>query len=272
MTYLSSQHHSFDILLAAKYGVEEAILIHHFQHWIRINQVNGNNIQDGHCWTYQTRKDICARFPYWNVDRVKYLCEKLVEHGILITANYNKLAIDKTLWYAFADEKAFAVNSEISKILYEGQKCLSKGKSAFPEGKSAQAIPDTKPNTITKESVCPTSSISENIPTKIKKRTSDGNEIEANQDDVFRKAIQMKKDWSTEEIASAWEALCNAKLCNDIWKYIEGTIKKIRVKVNFQKMQKAVSKNEKVGDKECLKQNHITEPPSLDILKLLSQT
>lgn len=139
---ISSQHHSFDILLAAKFGVEESILIHHFQHWIRINRYRKRNIRDDRCWSYQSRKDIQAHFPYWNVDRVKYLCEKLVFMGVLMTANFNKNPIDKTLWYAFVDEKTFGVDEESSNIFYEGQKCPSMGKSAQP-------IPDTR-NTDTK--------------------------------------------------------------------------------------------------------------------------
>lgn len=134
---ISSQHHSFDILFASKFGVEESILIHHFQHWIRINRYRNRNIHDGHCWTYQTRTDIQAHFPYWNVDRVKYLCEKLVSMGILITGNYNKKPMDHTLWYAFADEKQFGVDDESSNNFYD------KAKVPNRKGKSAHAIPDS---------------------------------------------------------------------------------------------------------------------------------
>lgn len=132
-----SQHHSFDIALAAMYGVECAILIHHFQHWIRINRFAKRNIKEGHCWTYQTRKEIQAHFPYWSFDEIRRLCEKLVEIGVLITNNFNKSKVDKTLWYAFANEEAFGVDDESSNKFYERQNCLSKGKIATP-------IPDTK--------------------------------------------------------------------------------------------------------------------------------
>lgn len=145
MTMLSSQHHSFDILLAARFGVEEAILIHHFQHWIRINRANKRNIHLGRCWTYQTRKEIAERFPYFDTDRVRRLTERLVDMGVLIVANMNKKKMDKTLWYAFYDEKAFAVDEETSNILYERQNCHSSGEIANPVGKSAKAIPDTIP-------------------------------------------------------------------------------------------------------------------------------
>jgi hypothetical protein len=118
----AGEHHSFDIGLAATYGIEEAILIHHFQFWIRLNRSKGLNIRNGSCWTYQSRKDIQLHFPYWNIEKVKYICEKLVNIGVLITANFNRSPLDRTLWYSFVDEKLFKVDEESLKNLYERQK------------------------------------------------------------------------------------------------------------------------------------------------------
>lgn len=156
MSLTSSQHHSFDIALASMYGVECAILIHHFQHWIRINQFKGSNLKDGRCWTYQSRKDIQAHFPYWTFEEVKYLTEKLVKLGILVTANYNKSPMDKTLWYAFANEQAFQVDAEFSKNLYERENSPWKGKTPHRKGKIPPPIPDTiTTNTIPTDSFNP---------------------------------------------------------------------------------------------------------------------
>jgi len=119
--------HSFEIAVAAKYGVDEALLIHHFQYWIRINFAQGKNFKENRTWTFQTRKEIQAHFPYWNVDKVKYLCERLVRIGVLQTKNFNKLSMDKTLWYSFRDEKEFGMDPETLNKVYEGQKCPSKG-------------------------------------------------------------------------------------------------------------------------------------------------
>lgn len=150
MTF-SSQHHSFDISIASQYGIESAILIHHFQHWIRINRFAKRNIKEGRCWTYQTRKEIQAHFPYWSFEEVRYLCEKLVRMGVLITNNFNKSKVDKTLWYGFVDEADFGVDEESSKKFYEREKSPSRGKSPFPEGKSPTPIPDPIPDPKAKE-------------------------------------------------------------------------------------------------------------------------
>ena len=112
MTSVSSQHHSFDIGLAAQFGVECAILIHHFQHWIRINRFKENHIFKDRCWMYEKKKDIQAHFPYWSYEEVKYLIDKLVASGILLKDNYNKNPLNRTNWYAFADEKMFKVDQE----------------------------------------------------------------------------------------------------------------------------------------------------------------
>ena len=174
----SSEHHSFDIKLATMFGIEEAILIHHFQYWIRINKAGNKNLRDGRTWTYQTRRDIKNQFPYWNVDRVKYLCEKLVGMGVLVTANYNKSAVDKTLWYAFSDEQSFVADIVNSNNPYERQKCPSKGKSALPEGKSASPIPDTIPDSIShmkKEAVQNTSAEADSLCTYFLKKLKERN-------------------------------------------------------------------------------------------------
>ena len=150
---LPSQHHSFDVLLAVKYGMESAIIIHHFQHWIRENRYHGRNLHEGRCWSYQSRKQILAKFPYMNENQVRRICENLVEWGVLVTGNFNKRAMDKTLWYAFVDEEEFGVSQEwidrfYSKNVYERQNPqMHVAKSTNACGKIHKAIPNTKQDT-----------------------------------------------------------------------------------------------------------------------------
>lgn len=144
MSVISSQHHSFDVALAAKYGVDCAILIHHFQHWVRINRRLNRNLIDGKCWTYQTRKEIQAHFPYWDENHVRRLCEKLETEGVVVVKNYNRNPLTRTLWYAFVDEKSFGVDQEFSNNVYEMAK-LPNGLAKLPNanGKIAKHIKDT---------------------------------------------------------------------------------------------------------------------------------
>lgn len=118
----SSQHHSFDIHLAAKYGVIEAILIHHFQHWIRINKKLGRNLHEGRTWTYQTINEIQANFSYLTIDQVRQALDKLCNgktrfqkeqqfEPVLIKGNFNNTPFDTTLWYAFVNDCSHLVDT-----------------------------------------------------------------------------------------------------------------------------------------------------------------
>lgn len=140
----SGQHFSVDVVLAAHYGLEEAFLIHHFQHWIRLNKTKGINFIEGSYWSYQTMEDIANHFPFLTRSQVKYAIGNLVDKNILLTANYNKCAMDKTLWYAFAREDIFVPDiPSNSKNVYERQNCPSMDKSVHRVDKIIQAIPDT---------------------------------------------------------------------------------------------------------------------------------
>lgn len=110
-----SRHHSFDITFAEKYGLVEAILIHHFQHWISYNKKLNRNFKEGKTWTYQTFDEICAHYPYLGREEIRYaldrLCngksrksEKIVDfEPILLRKNFNKTGFDRTYWYAFSN-------------------------------------------------------------------------------------------------------------------------------------------------------------------------
>lgn len=124
----SSKHHSFDIEIAAQYGIEEAIIIHHFQHWISVNEKLNRNFIEGRTWTYQTQEEIAAHFPYLNKRKVKYTIERLIKKEILLTGNFNKKKMDKTLWYTFK-------NKEI----------LTKDKIVPSKDKIVPPIPESKP-------------------------------------------------------------------------------------------------------------------------------
>lgn len=147
-----STHHTFCIDLAIEYGMEEAILIHHFQYWIDINQTKGTNFHEGKTWMYQTRKEISAHFPYWSPDKIRRLTDKLVEKKVLVKGNFNKKEFDKTIWYAFSNEGIFTNGyRRNSKFVEEnkesfttGKSASSTGKSASSIGKSAKPIPNTK--------------------------------------------------------------------------------------------------------------------------------
>lgn len=108
--------HSFNIKLAEKYGILEAILINHLWFWIEKNRVNDVNYFDGNYWTYNSTRAFNELFPYVSEKQIKYALKHLREEKIIQTGNYNENVFDRTLWYAFTEEgKAIVLNSTIDR-------------------------------------------------------------------------------------------------------------------------------------------------------------
>ena len=97
-------HHCFDVDIAKEYGLLEAILLENLEHWIEHNKANGINYHDGSYWTFNSTKAFAKLFPYASQRKIQNALKKLIEQGILKTGNYNKVAYDRTLWYAFTEK------------------------------------------------------------------------------------------------------------------------------------------------------------------------
>ncbi len=149
---VASLHHSFDLSLASTYSIEEAILIHHFQHWIRVNRGLNRNFHDGRYWTYQSLDEIAQHFPYWSKNQVVNIIEKLCRgyqresknkkakhEPILMKGNYNATRYDRTVWYAFIDEEKFLPPTDKIDV----------AKSQNGNSETATPIPDTKNTCLT---------------------------------------------------------------------------------------------------------------------------
>ena len=96
--------HSFDIEIATKFGIIEAILLNNMWWWVEKNKANGNNYYDGNYWTYNSTKAFAELFPYVSQKQIQNALKNLINEGILITGNYNKSVYDRTLWYAFTEK------------------------------------------------------------------------------------------------------------------------------------------------------------------------
>ena len=106
---MSRLNHTFSVEHAELYGIECAIMIHHFQFWIERNKRLDKNLYEGKTWVYQTQKEIAALYPYWGEDKVQRILKKLVDEEVLVKGNFNKTQFDKTQWYAFKDEIKFSI-------------------------------------------------------------------------------------------------------------------------------------------------------------------
>lgn len=100
--------HSFDTGIAEKYGILEALLLQNIYFWLEKNKAEGRNFHDGKYWTYNSTKVLGECFSYASERQIKHALKKLREEGILETGNYNKNAMDRTLWYTLT-EKGYAL-------------------------------------------------------------------------------------------------------------------------------------------------------------------
>lgn len=86
--------------------LNEAIVLNQLNYWLRINRKAGKNFIDDRYWVYNSYSDWKAKdFPYWSEKTIQRTFTRLENKGVVVSANYNKLGIDKTKWYTIDTEK-----------------------------------------------------------------------------------------------------------------------------------------------------------------------
>lgn len=106
--------HSFNIELAQKYGILEAILLKNIYFWVKKNKANDKNYHDGFYWTYNSNKAFTELFPYASEKKIRSALSKLEKEGLIKVGNHNKIAYDRTKWYTLTEEGGKALNVDIS--------------------------------------------------------------------------------------------------------------------------------------------------------------
>lgn len=128
--------HVFDTDVAQKYGVNAAIILQNIGYWIAQNEANEINFYDGRYWTFNSKRAYGELFPYMSEKQIRTALEKLIEDGVLVTGNYNKLAYDRTTWYALTEK-----GKSICRI---GQ--MEHAKKGNGLSQKGEPIPDINPN------------------------------------------------------------------------------------------------------------------------------
>ncbi len=86
--------------------LNEAIVLNQLNYWLEINRKAGKNFIDDRYWVYNSYSDWKAKdFPYWSEKTIQRTFTRLENKGVIVSANYNKLGIDKTKWYTIDTEK-----------------------------------------------------------------------------------------------------------------------------------------------------------------------
>lgn len=96
--------HSFDILIATKYGVNEAIILNNFAFWLAHNKANNKHFHENRHWTYNSVRAFLELFPYWTTKNLRTIIDSCIKQGLIIKGNFNKHSYDKTGWYTLTDQ------------------------------------------------------------------------------------------------------------------------------------------------------------------------
>lgn len=80
--------------LAVKIGLNEAVVLQQIHYWVS----SSSNVIKGRKWIFNTYKEWQKQLPFWSESTIKRTIRSLEDQGYLISANFNKLKIDKTKW------------------------------------------------------------------------------------------------------------------------------------------------------------------------------
>lgn len=109
--------------LADKYGVEESIFLTNMIYWIKHNKADNINFHEGRTWTYNSFEAYSKFFTYWTLNQIRRIIKSLKDQNAIVTGEYNKMAGDRTAWYALADESMIYYDD--IKLEPKSQKCQS---------------------------------------------------------------------------------------------------------------------------------------------------
>lgn len=125
--------HFFNVNLAVKYGVENAVILSNLCYWVRHNAQNNTNFFEGRFWTYNTLAAFKKQFPYLSASQIRTALAGLKKAGAVVTGNFNKRPFDRTLWYSVSDE---------AMLVYDPPKAAE---TPPPEPEPQGGMPDTAP-------------------------------------------------------------------------------------------------------------------------------
>lgn len=96
--------HSFDPQIAARVGVNAAVLYQNIVWWCAKNAANRHNEHDGRFWTYNSVKAWAELFPYLSAKQIRSSLDRLEEDGLILSGCFNASAYDRTKWYCPATQ------------------------------------------------------------------------------------------------------------------------------------------------------------------------
>lgn len=94
--------------LAKNIGLNESIVVQQVHYWLTSSKHEHENRK----WIFNTYEEWNKQFPFWSNKTLRRIFANLVNNGILITGNFNKLGFDRTIWYTICYEKLSEFNGQ----------------------------------------------------------------------------------------------------------------------------------------------------------------
>ena len=95
--YLLEEHPiTFHPTLALAIGLNEAIILQKINLWLHCKPKNAV----GRSWVYNSYKSWQEQLPFFSENTIKRALKNLSDKGIIIKGNFNKIKMDRTIWYS----------------------------------------------------------------------------------------------------------------------------------------------------------------------------
>lgn len=100
-------------LAVALGDLDEAVIVQQIHYWLEKKK----NFEEGRYWVYNTKKAWLAQFPWIKSEkRLQRKFDHLKKVGILITDNFNRAKMDRTIWYSLDYEKLAELEQETASM------------------------------------------------------------------------------------------------------------------------------------------------------------
>lgn len=95
---------SIDPDLANAIGLAEAAFVQQIHYWVQVKRETPSRYKDsfvdGYFWVFNSVTEWLEQMPFLGSEKTfRRMVKKLIENGIIVTANFNKAKFDKTTWY-----------------------------------------------------------------------------------------------------------------------------------------------------------------------------
>ncbi|MEH7436995.1 hypothetical protein V7182_05825, partial [Neobacillus drentensis] len=94
--------------LAMKLGLNEAVVLQQIHYWVEASL----HVVEGRKWVYKTYREWQRQLPFWSESTIKRAIRSLESQGYLLSANWNRLKLDKTKWYTIDYERLMELENE----------------------------------------------------------------------------------------------------------------------------------------------------------------